>query len=366
MNNNTENREQKDFTLLRVFAILLVVFGHSGYTAIGSPFGGVDYSSTFTNDGIYSFIQYIISIIYVFHMPLFVFISGAIYFLGIKKNYKFDVFFEKKFKRLLIPYFTVALVYMVPLKLWANYYNFGNLKNAIGYGIFLTLDSGHLWFIFMLFNIFILFYLLEKGINKIYTPIVLGVMILIHLSSYTAPTNIFQFTSIGKYLVFFYIGYLFQKYKDEILNVLNKRKFVYLVGTFLYFIILFRFLRQVPPNIFNALLFVEALLGITLSYLIILNVMRLKILNTEIVRLLDRFNFEIYLLHDPLNYVLLAFFSRYGMLSVFAQNGMNTIIFVSIRFFVALIVPILIMITINKAKKKIASLNRLKSESVVG
>lgn len=298
-------------------------------------------------------------------MPLFVFLSGAIYYLGrvqLGKYNTLDVLFEKKFKRLIVPYFFAAVLFMVPMKLLGNYYSFESLPKAISDGLVLTLDSGHLWYVFMLFVIFLLFYLLEKFINRIFTPVNIILLVLLHLNSNSIPIDVFQIKAASKYLVFFYLGYLFQRHKEEILNIVNKRKFIYLLGMSVYFIVLFRYLRYVPQNVMDILLLFVAVLGISSSYLFVLNVMNLRIFKTKIPRSLNKHNFEIYLLHDPINYVLLAIFAKYNMFIWFQANGFNTAIFVAIRFLVTLISPILIMMVVTKIRNKFLPLFIRKSK----
>ena len=354
-----ENRRLNDYTLLRVFGILLVVLGHSNYTQISSYLGSIDYSSVYVNHtSSYGIIEYILSLIYTFHMPLFVFLAGAIYFyinIQLKQNYSLLTLIEKKYKRLLIPFFVVSIFYMVPIKLLTNYYSWSNLPKILTYGIFLATDCGHLWYIFMLFDLFIVFYLLEKRFNKVNIFINLIILLIIHLNYYQSPTNIFEIAHVGQYLIYFYIGYLFQKNKEIILNVINKHRVQYLLGTSLYFIILFHYVMGISSGAFrDTLKFCDALLGIAASYIFILNFLSVNVLNCKIIKLLDKYNFEIYLLHDPINYIILYLFSLLNLFPSVAVNEKYTIMFVGFRFIMTLIIPIIIMLTIGLIKNNLS------------
>lgn len=77
----------KEYSILRVIAILLVVMGHSAYLTIGTKYGGVNFGEVFTPIGkTYGVIDYILNVIYNFHMPLFVFLSGSLYYFSTVKN----------------------------------------------------------------------------------------------------------------------------------------------------------------------------------------------------------------------------------------------------------------------------------------
>ena len=84
------NRD-KSLDIARGLCIILVVVGH--YIPESAP----------------SWYVAINKAIYAFHMPAFMFISGYVYLLSLKKD-SYVTFFAKKFKRLLIPYFVVSTI----------------------------------------------------------------------------------------------------------------------------------------------------------------------------------------------------------------------------------------------------------------
>lgn len=91
--------------IARGFGIILVVIGHALTDTLGCKDGSVS--------------KLIFDIIYSFHMPLFFFLSG---FLAAKALNMFTLkdktdYVIQRFKRLMVPYFCVGLLY-VPLKLF--------------------------------------------------------------------------------------------------------------------------------------------------------------------------------------------------------------------------------------------------------
>ena len=143
----------KDLDYLKVIGILLVVIGHctSIYT------GGWVYKSP-VNAPIYGLIA---SYVYTFHVPMLVFVSGAIYYYCRKNKEKYKSLkglVSNKFKRLIVPFLTIGLFYSIPIKYLIGNIEKGTLINSIK-NFLLGLSTGHLWYLLMLFDIFILFYL---------------------------------------------------------------------------------------------------------------------------------------------------------------------------------------------------------------
>lgn len=97
-------RALNEYDLLKVFATLLVVIGHVT----------IRYNSTSYPTSNTIIPQIITQVIYLFHMPLFMALSGAIYRLGEVKYKQFTSFVKSKVKRLIVPYFFVGLFFLVP------------------------------------------------------------------------------------------------------------------------------------------------------------------------------------------------------------------------------------------------------------
>lgn len=70
-----------EYDVLRVLVTLLVVIGHSTYYCISTPYGGCDYTLlTLPNLSLFGRLTaYLTRLIYLFHMPLYMALSGALY-----------------------------------------------------------------------------------------------------------------------------------------------------------------------------------------------------------------------------------------------------------------------------------------------
>lgn len=149
--------------LLKVFAILCVVVGHV------------------TNHYEVHWAKLITFAIYVFHMPLFIAVSGAVFKIGCDKG-KYTEFFPfilNKFKRLLIPFFFAAMIVVAPTLVCCgesslSYY--GTVVDILRGGT----NARHLWFLMALFWMFVIVWAIVRA--KINLLIVFTVSIVVSVA----------------------------------------------------------------------------------------------------------------------------------------------------------------------------------------
>lgn len=355
MNNQTQRTVERDYSLLRILGLFLVIVGHSIYTTNISLYGGIDYSGFYQNTtATYIWTQVIIEMIYAFHMPLFVFISGALYARSrsFSKYAKYGELIFAKFERLIVPYLVVATLFMVPIKLLTHYYPTGSsLMKIYGFGILLSLDSGHLWYVFMLFMMFVIVRICENRLRNIHPGLLVGTLILLHLSSWNFTTNIFQISNVFKYLVYFYLGFLFQQHKSLITSLLMKKKAILCLISLVYFIVLNLYIRDpaIVPLMRYSLLFVDSILGLIWIYSLVLIIAGRISNQSRIENFLNENSFGIYLLHDPFNYVILAILVRFKAFNQIANSDVYTIILMMTRVAVPVLLSLLVLVMYQKA-----------------
>jgi len=155
-------------------------------------------------------------IIYQFHMPLFMFVSGYLY-LATRKPVKYKNFIWKKFQRLMIPYFFVSII-IITIKLLTE----GGLsvQNPVTYSAFyemfyLPVAGFFLWFVFVLFLIFLIvpFFNTRKH---------LPILFLLSLVLYILPVpfpKIFCLAQFKVNFLYFALGCVFYEW-------INIRRFV--------------------------------------------------------------------------------------------------------------------------------------------
>lgn len=205
----TTNNRCIELDIIKFWAIILVVLGHVAMfyspSPLFKPLIGSDFMAACQR------------IIYSFHMPLFIFVSGCVYSFQVeclKKKQDSKTFFIKKWKRLMIPYIIFGLFYVAPfLVLWGyrdNYFSY------VYDGIILSHDARHLWYVWALFNIFIIFYAISKLLDHSNWPqyilliFAIGCFIIANIFPYT-----FQLSSAFKYMLWFILGYLIIVYKEK-------------------------------------------------------------------------------------------------------------------------------------------------------
>lgn len=208
------NKRINYIDIAKCFAIFFIVLGHI-----------ITYS-THCDQTIYK-------VICGFHVVLFFILSG--YTFSTNDNYiKFSI---NKFKRIMIPYFVWALLFLVPYMFFGK-----DIANTNGVEANFTLDkmlfnilygNGNiqalkqntaLWFLPALFSMEMIYYWLIKFTNnkkhyiKILSLALLFIIAIVYNSyiTFVFPWGINTVIELG---IFFYIGYLFRQY-----DLLNKKK----------------------------------------------------------------------------------------------------------------------------------------------
>lgn len=153
--------------LVQLIGCALVVFGHS------YPYEGVPAGADLVRRFVYSF-----------HMPLFVWCSGFLaVIVGSATKYSFTDFVRRRAKRLLIPYFAISLIGILPKVVFARVLNdplqLGFREIVVAFLVPRLNIWGHFWFLPMIFLIGLLGYGADRMAHLSGRPrLVLGLMTL--------------------------------------------------------------------------------------------------------------------------------------------------------------------------------------------
>lgn len=175
----------KEVDISKGIGILLSIFGHLNYT-------------------------FVHAFIYMFHMPLFYFISG---FLFKPQKYTFKQFILRKLRTIVVPYFVLGAIIMA-----FDYFGHGKVQIV---ELLVQRRYLPLWFLTSLFFTEIIFYLLNNFISSNYLKGIIVVLLFLFgniLSNFIDTALPWNVDSVCFALVFYYFGYLFSKYKEKILN----------------------------------------------------------------------------------------------------------------------------------------------------
>ncbi|MBU3138154.1 acyltransferase [Clostridium gasigenes] len=256
----------------------------------------------------------------VIQMPLFISISGYLYYFYIfekKKQENLTSFTWKKIKRLLFPYGIVSLIYFIPIRMilgFDGYQGSGAIK-----AVLMVSGIGHLWYLVMLFNVSIIAYALVKYIKNDRSIIIIA--LLVFFISSGNPSK-FEIKRTLFYIIFFMIGYYLRKYRHANLNMKqNIRLFIMHIILSVAFII---YINTIGSNftIVGKLLFIFAnTVGLISYYGLSTNsIENSKISNTinsKLFKTIDRNSLGIYLFHEPIIFIIYSFIGSKSIYPIF-------------------------------------------------
>lgn len=283
---------------IRVLAIMLVVLGHS--IILYSP--RWELFETTRQAPHLSCLKRGIDMI---QMPLFFSLSGYLFVFTHRKKWRIWKLVKNKFVRLIVPYFGIGLLYMVPIRLAVGYSGYvGNHFVDIILKFLLANDVGHLWFLPTLFLIFMLSELILIIVEMIspwkeLSGIILLIMGgLLYLEGYRIGLGYGPLLSAYNYLMWFSLGYCinaYGKYFQKLYEVCVIKCGLLLINMFLV------------GHVLMASSSVRLLLSLGLSVLLIFNIYgTMPGKSSSIVEKIDRNSFGIYLFHSPLIYITFA------------------------------------------------------------
>lgn len=221
-------KKNRQIVLLTLFAMTLVVAGHS------------DITSDFKNLWLYKWV-------YSFHMPLFFFISGFLFAMTVTsqslKTISFSSFVKKKSIRLLIPFLFINTIIFI---IKAGFINDSSLmQNPVEFTASSFIDStfynpmGFMWFLPTLFVVFMIVFLLRKILTvsiikkELYLVAIVIYIILVLIIDYLAPhISFLQISSAIHYSTYFLLGLLYCDYKKTI-DIWLRKYWIAIVPAFL-------------------------------------------------------------------------------------------------------------------------------------
>lgn len=350
----------KEYDILRVLLVILVVIGHAGYYKIKTNgYGGIDYAVDGSNTMIYKIFKNIVEFIYCFHMPAFFSLSGALYFYEKEKYKTVNVLIKDKCFKLIKPFVLVSFLYVIPIKYLTGYFTEINFVDIIKGQLF-GFGNSHLWFLVSLFLIFIIVYILDKKVKN--EKLKLVILFILNLISGIGNQNVFVVKTLEN-CVWFYVGYLFEERRIEYNKGLkkNSNEIILFVISVILFVI-----ENTLPNIMivkilkNIIKIVITILMVKLIYDLAFKLKdNEKIVNNKYIKKLLNYSFEIYLYSDAINYVILYIVSKININILCCNFGALAVIFIRIIF------SLEISILVGYSIRKIKNLGRYEKHSTI-
>lgn len=199
----TDGEKSRIYDDLKIAAMFLVVLAHSTviYTVNGA-FHPIHPSHM---------LEILTTVIYSFHMPLFILVSGCVYAycLQLGKYQQAIPFFKNKLLRIMLPYFFWGFFYVAPVMQLLGLDQNGYIRYCWK-GIILSHNSRHLWYLFALFWIYVFVFLTKKLYHRNK-----GWMLALSIGVFLAYPYVhvgFQVSAAMRYQLYFVLGMLFHDF----------------------------------------------------------------------------------------------------------------------------------------------------------
>jgi hypothetical protein len=316
--------------------MILVVFYHSIAFWTGNWFTG---KPVFSSD----ILKYIAGWLNSFHIYGFTLVSGYLFYYLKYERGKYQElipFVQNKVKRLIIPYVFTSFIWVIPISLF--YYDWD--INTIVNKFVLATSPSQLWFLFMLFDVFIIVWILS-GVFAKYDFVGLLIVGGFYGLSFIGGNifiNAFCIWTACKYIIFFWIGFEIRKHGSNIINKVPA--IIYIVIDILLYASV-NWISEISGMVFTLLNLLLSLalnvIGAIMVFVILQKIagcVRWK--NSRGFTLLKKVSMPVYLFHQQVIY----FF-------VYLLNGhLNPYIHTVINFGGAMIVSIIISCILLKFK----------------
>ena len=324
-----EKREKWiDYT--KLFACVLVVVGHL--------LQGLNKANIQWNSDLY---EYIDNFIYIFHMPLFMCLSGYLYakLTKISNIKEYELFIKKKFINFSIPYVVFYVAYVVINMIFSSSVNSQNGMQSILN--ILTNPMPPFWFLYALFLIFVLVPIVEK-ICKRNTCVVFAVFVLLHLLEIFVSTPIYAINIVCQYGVYFYLG----KVVLENIKKINLDIKMVMVNIVVFTILGLIYSYIVKEQILNIkyismIKFILAIYG-TIVSIQFFSLIENKLSYCKIINFICKYTFPIYLMH--------TMFSASIRIVLLKVGVYNFYIHFILGLTMGMLMPVLVTIILEKIK----------------
>lgn len=269
------NKRIKWIDYLKAFACLLVAIGH-----LLMSLDSIDHYTNITS--------FVIWFIYLFHMPLFMCMSGILY-LKKAREFSWKAYKEFELKKIInfiIPYLTFYSLFMILNITFAS-----SVNTPRGFNEWIGMINNPIapyWFLYALLSIFLVIPLVEK-IFKNNKKIIFCLFIILKILSVFYNPKLYFIKSIMEHGLYFYLGIFFI---EERKKMKTKNKIISCILYFLVALGIYQFKEIIYDKIMNLISIIFAVMGIWISIKIFEYINKSIILDT-----FKNYTFQIYLTH---------------------------------------------------------------------
>lgn len=299
----TKSNELNNCTYVKGLLVISIVLYHSMLIFASSTWFRVPSQPSAVFDILARFLNS-------FHIYTFTFISGYIYsFICFEEGrYNNNVkFWKNKFKRLVVPYIFMTLLWGLPV-----YYHFftTDIWNIME-KFFLADSPEQLWFLLMIFWVFVIYHFISRWIDKhfmICTLLIAALYLIGTIWDYTL--DYFQFFKGLQFILFFHVGVCWRKFSGGDCRIYK------IPSALLATVHVFLFALQIYVSGLHHDMIIKLLdLGLTsflhiygaFAWFVIFQkaVYKKYIRECSIVRYVSKYGMSIYLIHQQIIYFVL-------------------------------------------------------------
>lgn len=331
-------KELENCTFVKTMLMLLVVLDHSMAFWTGS---------WFTKDPIYlarglSILSNALNSVHIYGFTL---VSGYIFY-HIKfeqgRYQKFLPFVRGKAKRLLIPYLCTAVLWVIPI--WSLFFEddvWTIVKNYV-----FAISPSQLWFLWMLFDVFIIFWLLSDFFAKhdwLGLAVVLGMYGCGLVGGSVAP-NVFQIWTAFRYMPLFWLGFKLRQHGSAMIRRIPA---LIWIGISIVLFVLVQYLSGFESVTFKLLkigfTFVMNVAGALMAFVVLQKIADKVNWDNKFFRFVSERSMTVYLLHQQ----VICFFIYWlnGLLNPYLHAVVN---FVAAMVFSLLIATVLMKFRVTR------------------
>ncbi len=230
MEENKKDIRPAIYNVGKVILMSLVIFAHS--SRMYSPQGA--FTPALESD----ILAKISDLIYQFHMPAYMAVTGSVFGLCIERgkyqNYK--EFVINKAKRLLIPYYFFGIVIVIPMCMFTKVFKSSYFELVI-HNIILGRDARHLWYVFALFWIFLVAGV--PRIKRIFMSVIwmwIPFVITLLVYWFNPFPGLFNIANAASYSIFFVTGICLNKFFLKIEGMFKYKEMVNALCCFIIFV----------------------------------------------------------------------------------------------------------------------------------
>ncbi len=318
-------KELENCNFVKAALMLLVVMYHSILFWGGSWFTGNPAMSS-------NVLSWLAKWLNSFHIYAFALVSGYIFYYLKYEIYKynsFPVFLKGKFKRLIVPYIFITIVWLIPIR--TIFWGF-DIK-VIFKNYFLGISPEQLWFLLMLFFVFVVSFPLSKlwKSNEVIGIISILIMYGIGFVGNLLLPNIFMIFSAFQYVLYFWLGFKIRQYSNSDNAFIKFTRKIHPVWYFALHMVIFLIYNLSITNSIIAVLCKPVLhiFGAIMAFACLQRIANNKYINKSL-NFFKKRSMTIYMLHQQVIYFILSAFN--GMINPYLHGILNFVfsLFVSI------------------------------------